>query len=197
MRGFLGLFFFFCMLVCAASALAREVTLCYVTNIVDGNTFSCLPGRSIKGAERNGDKTLTVKLKGIESPEKYQPCNRQAKENLRSLIRGKIVRLEIKNIDRYGRLSAYVFERGKNINIEQLRLGYAWTYLENIDGYYFSDFYEAEKEAKKLDLCIWKETNPLLPWVRKEKMNNGENKDVKIPQMFSGDINDDKTTLKK
>lgn len=61
----------------------------------------------------------------------------------------KIVRLEIKDIDRCERVVAIAWVCGKNINLEQIKRGYAWAYKEYLDRPYASEFYEAEKEARK------------------------------------------------
>jgi endonuclease YncB( thermonuclease family) len=67
-----------------------------------------------------------------------------------------------------------VYVNGLNVNLEQVKRGYAWVYLEFLDRPYVSEFYSAEKEARSKGLGLWKQTNPTPPWEwrkmkRKEK----------------------------
>lgn len=59
---------------------------------------------------------------------KKQRYGIESKENLSSLIENQFVFVKIIDIDRYGRVSGYVYINGKNINLEQVKSGYAWTY---------------------------------------------------------------------
>jgi len=139
---------------------------CAVTRILDGDTFYCLPTTSITipGVETHKDRTITVRLRGVDAPEKDQPYGIEAKEFLKELIGRKTVRLDIKDVDQYGRVVAYVFIGSLNVNLEQVRRGLAWAYIEYLDRPYASEFYEAEKEARKRELGLWKQANPTPPW---------------------------------
>ena len=71
-----------------------------VTEVLDGDTF-------------NTDRTFTVRLIGIDAPNRGQPGYQEAKEYLADLIGGEEVRLEYDRYqdDKYGRILAYVWER--------------------------------------------------------------------------------------
>lgn len=74
-------------------------TEAYVTNVLDGDTFEISNGQ-------------TVRLVGINSPDRGSPGFQEAKEYLENLIDGEKVRLEYDQYqeDKYGRLLAYVYE---------------------------------------------------------------------------------------
>lgn len=137
---------------------------CSVTRVLDGDTFHCLPATSISTAKIHKDGTISVRLRGIDAPEKRQPFGMDAQENLKELIGRKTIRLEVRDIDRYGRVVAYAFVGNVNVNLEQIKRGYAWAYTEYLDRPYVSEFYEAEKQARKQRIGIWKEPNPTPPW---------------------------------
>jgi endonuclease YncB( thermonuclease family) len=136
-----------------------------VTKVIDGDTFHLLPDLSAPSNVRvHKDGTISVRLRGCDAPEKDQPYGQGAKEHLASLILKNKVKVQIMDVDRYGRVVGYVFLNGKNINLEQIKSGSAWAYTEFLDRPYASEFYEAEKEARKKRLGLWKQLNPLPPW---------------------------------
>ena len=144
-------------------------TNCAVKRVLDGDTFHCLPDTTINGAKIHKDGTISVRLRGVDAPEKRQPSGMDAKESLKELIGKKTVKLDIKDIDRYGRVAAYVFVNGMNVNLEQVKRGLAWAYTEYLDRPYASEFYDAEKQARKQRLGLWKELNPTPPWEWRKK----------------------------
>lgn len=152
--------FFLLSSVCTA----QSDIYCKVTRVLDGDTFHCLPNQSISNAKVHKDGTVSIRMRGIDAPEKRQAYGMEAKESLKSLIGGQTVKLDIKSIDKYGRVVAYVFVGSINVNLEQVKRGYAWAYTEFLDRPYASEFYSAEKEAKLQRLGLWNENNPLPPW---------------------------------
>ena len=142
---------------------------CTTTRILDGDTFHCLPATAISNAKTHKDGTITIRMRGIDAPEKRQPYGIESQKSLKELIGRKTVKLEIKNIDRYGRVVAYVFIGNININLEQVKRGYAWAYAEYLDRPYASEFYDAEKQARKQKLGLWQQLNPTSPWEWRKK----------------------------
>jgi endonuclease YncB( thermonuclease family) len=147
-----------------ACSNAQSETYCKVTRVLDGDTFHCLPNQSISNAKVHKDGTVSIRMRGIDAPEKRQSYGMEAKESLKELIGGQTVKLDIKDIDRYGRVVAYVILGQVNVNLEQVKRGYAWAYTEFLDRPYMSEFYSAEKEARSQRLGLWKESNPMPPW---------------------------------
>jgi endonuclease YncB( thermonuclease family) len=140
---------------------------CTVTRVLDGDTFYCIPKERLTDVpivKIHKDGSITVRLYGVDAPEKDQPYGEEAQNSLRELIKGRTVELEVKNIDKYGRIIALVYVNGVNINLEQVKRGYAWAYLEFLDRPYVSEFYLAEKEARSKSFGFWKQANPTPPW---------------------------------
>lgn len=110
-----------------------------VSYIVDGDTI------------RLKDKQY-IRLIGINSPEKDQPCGLEAKEHLLSLLKDKEITLEADSTqadkDRYGRLLRYVFVNGKNINLQMIKDGFAYEYTYSKPYKYQKEFKEADKGVR-------------------------------------------------
>ena len=98
----------------------------------------------------------SVRLLGINSPEKGEAYYREAKEFLEGLVSDKAVRLEYgePKYDRYHRVLAFVFLINTNINIELVRWGLANVYVLN-NRRYESQLRDAWKECieKNVNLC--------------------------------------------
>lgn len=73
-----------------------------VTKVIDGDTI-----------ETGGQ---TVRLQGIDAPERDQPHGLKATASLQSLILNRRVRLEVQGTDQYGRLIAVIYREGRNVN---------------------------------------------------------------------------------
>jgi len=125
-----------------------------VSDVVDGDTIHV--GR--------GWRRTTVRLIGVDTPETVHPekpvefFGPEASEFTRRSLQGKWVRLEfdsLDQLDRYGRLLAYVFvEDGTFFNRELVRKGYARAYVR-FDFRYKEDFLLAQQEARQARLGLW------------------------------------------
>ena len=94
-----------------------------VTRVVDGDTF--ISRRRTDGEE------LRIRLYGVDTPERGEPCFDEATERFKELA-GVSVRIEYgpRQTDRYGRLLAYVYTEDAESIAEKLiqeGLGEAWT----------------------------------------------------------------------
>src|SRR5512134_445448 len=125
-----------------------------VVEIVDGDTL-LVQGR---------DETLTVRLIGIDAPERSHPSRSkeflsdEAAAFLASLCDGKTIGLEPgdEDADRLGRLLRYVrLPDGRLANLEMIREGYAHV----MRAFPFSrsaEFLRAEQEARREGKGLWK-----------------------------------------
>lgn len=92
-----------------------------VHTIIDGDTFKVI---------YDGDLT-SVRIAGIDTPERGEPGYDEATDALRELIGDKIVRLEFtehRKRDNFGRLLCKVYPDDRDIGAEMLRLGLAEVY---------------------------------------------------------------------
>ncbi|VVB82642.1 Staphylococcal nuclease homologue [uncultured archaeon] len=96
----------------------------YVERIIDGDTIVV-------------SNNTHVRLLGINTPEKGEFYHDEAINFLSELILNKTVILEYgkDKTDLYGRTLAYILLDGKNINIEQVRNGFANFYIYDQDKY--------------------------------------------------------------
>jgi endonuclease YncB( thermonuclease family) len=88
-----------------------------VARVGDGDTFDVqLPGE---------ERRLRIRLEGIDAPELNEVFGRQATAYLRQLVVNQIVRIQGRDMDRYGRLVARVMVRGQDASTQMLRVGLA------------------------------------------------------------------------
>ncbi len=122
-----------------------------VIAVLDGDTVM---------VERDKKQT-TVRLAGIDAPEKLQAFGPASREALMKLVLRKEVRVITKTVDDYGRVVATLEVGRVNVNAEQLRRGMAWEY-----SYYHSDkaLIALQTEAQRERRGLWAGTNPQPPW---------------------------------
>ncbi|WP_299823987.1 thermonuclease family protein [uncultured Pontibacter sp.] len=132
-----------------------------VVGVKDGDTIVLL---------RNGEE-VTVRLYGVDTPEKNQAYGQRAKQYTSDLVFGKQVRLIVNNKDRYGRtVGTVILPDGKSLNEELVKNGFAWHYKA-----YSKDasLANAEADARRFKRGLWADANPVAPWdFRKNKSGN-------------------------
>jgi micrococcal nuclease len=122
-----------------------------VVSIADGDTLTV----------RTADKTVKVRLVHIDAPESGQPFGSRSKQNLSDLTFGKTVDLIGTEKDRYGRLLAVVKVDGLEVNLEQVKAGLAWAFIEYKPPL---NYVEAEKRARAARAGLWSDRQPVAPW---------------------------------
>ncbi|MGL5277489.1 MAG: thermonuclease family protein [Cetobacterium sp.] len=128
-----------------------------VIKVADGDTITVL---------KDGEK-VRVRFYGIDAPEKKQEYGIKSLDVLKKMIDGKIVEIDVKDKDQYGRVVGEVYYKGKNINLYMLETGNAWWYKQYSKGNL--EFAAAEEKAKLEGLGLWKEKNPTPPWEFRRK----------------------------
>ena len=124
-----------------------------VIHISDGDTIHVLT---------NDKKKYKIRLNGIDAPESSQDYGNKSKENLKRYIYNKDVTVIYKSKDKYNRLLGTVYLNKQDINLQQIKDGYAWVYKKyNND----SNYLIAEKHARSSKKGLWAGINPLEPWV--------------------------------
>ena len=135
---------------------------CKVVKVTDGDTVHVLDQSTVKHK---------IRLGGIDAPEKKQAFGKKSTQNLASLVAGKQVEVEYDKRDRYGRIIGKLIKDGKDINLLQIKHGYAWHYK-----YYQKDqtrldrdlYSSAEIEAREKRLGLWVEA-AIPPWEFRRK----------------------------
>ncbi|MCE1160887.1 MAG: thermonuclease family protein [Burkholderiales bacterium] len=134
---------------CAVHAQPR------VVGITDGDTLTVL----------NDDKTtIKVRLSAIDAPEMRQPFGMQSKKALSDICFNKPVRLEVVDIDRYGRTVADVYCSGVNAGRTMVAIGMAWVYDKYAKAVKYQSYYADQSQAQRLRIGLWREPNQTPPW---------------------------------
>ncbi|MEO8444226.1 MAG: thermonuclease family protein [Gammaproteobacteria bacterium] len=90
-----------------------------LVKVVDGDTIKV----------RLASGPITVRLHGIDSPERKEALGSAATKVLRNFLGGEPLQLEvIEQRDAYDRLVAKVLVRGRDVNARMVESGYAWAY---------------------------------------------------------------------
>jgi endonuclease YncB( thermonuclease family) len=144
-----------------------EVIYGRIVGVTDGDTVTLLTP---------SNASLKIRFAFIDAPEKRQPYGQAAKKNLSDLIYNRPVEVHVKAIDHYGRTVGQVFSDGKDINLTQVAMGYAWhytTYAKKMQSQaLFATYAQAQLKAKQSRLGLWQEASPIPPWEFRRNTKN-------------------------
>ena len=128
-----------------------------VVKVSDGDTVTIL----------TSDKTQhKIRLNDIDAPEKKQAFGNKSKDNLAKYIAGKTVTVEYQKKDKYKRVLGTIYYNNTDINLQQVKDGYAWVYKKYSNN---QTYYKAEKVARDKRVGLWIDKNPLEPWEFRKK----------------------------
>lgn len=143
-------------------------------------------GDSLKVKNASG-QVHTLRLAGIDAPERTQPFSDRARKHLIGLIDGKPFQYQGLKQDHYGRTVALlrieqVDAKGKpvqvDVNLAMLEAGLAWyfkRYERDLPAELRAPYQRAEHEARQHRRGLWSEKNPLAPWdFRRQKRDAGK-----------------------
>jgi endonuclease YncB( thermonuclease family) len=137
--------------VLAGPAVADEFKA-RVVGITDGDTITVL----------HDNRAETVRLMGVDAPEKRQPYGDRARRFTADLAFDRTVTVLTSGRDRNGRLlGEVVLPDGRSLNQELVRAGYAWWFRR-----YSRDVTLArlEAEARERRRGLWAAETPEAPW---------------------------------
>ena len=134
-----------------------------VSKVFDGDSLivKLAPGRSVE-----------IRLAEIDAPEKDQPFGDRSRDKLRELIDGEPVRIEIYDIDAYGRLVAHIYRLRDQLHVNAWMLshGLAWVYPKYADD---EKLFALEKSAREQRAGLWslpaKQQIPPWTWRHRKK----------------------------
>lgn len=141
----------FIMLFVAFIATAQTTFTGKVVKIKDGDTIVVIDSLNIQHS---------IRLAGVDAPEKSQEYGTVAKQFVSDAIFGKEIFVKVISKDRYERSIGWVRFNNKNLSEELLKAGLAWHYKE-YDKSSFLQNLEDEARLKKNGLWILK--NPIPP----------------------------------
>jgi micrococcal nuclease len=147
----LSRFFVSCLFLLTVSP-ARADGLARVVSVHDGDTLTVLMDR----------KQVKVRLTDIDAPELGQPFGKNSRQSLSELCFGKTASLDVRGQDRYKRTIARVTCDGLDANAEQVRRGYAWTYIRYAPK--GSPLHAIQVAARSEQRGLWADPAPVPPW---------------------------------
>ncbi|MDG1820313.1 MAG: thermonuclease family protein [Methylophilaceae bacterium] len=108
-----------------------------------------------------------IRLTGIDAPERHQAYGLQSKQSLFDLVSQQTVKITYQKYDKYNRILGKVYLDGLDINLAQIKSGSAWHYRyyqkeQNVEDRAL--YAQAAALAKKHQLGLWKDANPIAPW---------------------------------
>jgi micrococcal nuclease len=123
---------------------------CRVVHVVDGDTLDV---RCTAGEER-------LRLLRIDTPERNEWGHRESTRALRELVSRREVHLTFEKPGipvrgHHGRLLAYLFVEGRNVNVEMVRGGWSPFWTKFGEGRFAAEFIEAEREARAAGRGLW------------------------------------------
>jgi endonuclease YncB( thermonuclease family) len=126
-------------------------------NKIDARVVTVLDGESFTATD-SAKNEIHVRLAGVDAPKPDDYFGEQARENLVGLIRDKSVTVEELKTDAGGALIARVSVDGQNVNLEQLKGGYAWisgNASEFLTSGELENYRETEVAARSGKVGLW------------------------------------------
>jgi micrococcal nuclease len=104
-----------------------------------------------------------IRLWGIDCPEAKQAFGTRAKQFTGDLAFGKMVTVQVRDVDRYKRTVAEIMlPDGRNLNRELVRVGLAWWYQRYAR--HEAVLADLEAEARAAHRGLWADKDPIPPW---------------------------------
>lgn len=155
------------MLFRASAWMVALVLACPVwAETLAGRVVAVADGDTVTVVDRNHARH-TVRLAGIDAPERNQPFGAQSRDHLVGLALDKDTVVEFHKEDRYGRLVGKVLIAGNDVNLAQVRAGLAWHYKDYQSEQSLVDRtrYAAEEfMARAAGRGLWSDGSAIPPW---------------------------------
>ncbi len=143
----------FLLLAATLQPLGAQDLTGEVIRVVDGDTFHL----------QLEEVLIKIRLHGIDTPEMDQPYGKTARDFTERLVLGREVGVQIRDIDRYGRIVGTVMlPDGNVLNHELVRAGLAWWYRQYASG--DTALRDLEQEARRFERGLWARRQAIAPW---------------------------------
>ncbi len=152
----------------AVPGLNQSIALLFTLLLAASPAFADVSGRVV--SVHDGDtltvlidhRQMRVRLTDIDAPELGQPFGTRSRQSLSELCFGKTAALDVRGRDRYKRTLAHVTCAGTDANAEQVRRGYAWTFVRYARP--DSPLLALQNEARAAHRGLWQDAAPVSPW---------------------------------
>ena len=121
-----------------------------IIRVIDGDTYVFLT--------KTG--SFTVRMLGIDAPERDQPFSRESSEFLSKYLNNDAV-TKVNGTDKDDNAVGTLYVNGRDINLLSIRGGFSWHYKRYSSD---KDYAAAEEYAQENKLKIWSLPNPIPPW---------------------------------
>ena len=140
-----------------------------VVSIADGDTVTIVVADNSANSkflhppssQPSSKKQYRIRLNDIDAPESKQAFGNKSKENLKNYIYQKDVVVKYESTDKYGRILGTIYYQGKDINLQQVKDGYAWVYRHYSKK---QDYIKEEEKARQERKGLWADKNPINPY---------------------------------
>ncbi|GAB4123690.1 MAG: hypothetical protein Fur0040_05180 [Sideroxydans sp.] len=141
------------------AALLALVTLDVQAESFEAKVLAVMDGDTL--FVQSGPFKAKLRLVNIDAPEKDQPYGKQSQESLQSLVGGKVIQVESKAVDKFGRTIAVIRIGDINVNEEQVRRGMAWAYSRSREA---QRYMVLQSEAQAARRGLWQQADAEKPW---------------------------------
>lgn len=128
-----------------------------VVAVVGGDTIRVRDARHVQH---------TVRLAGLDAPEKFQAFGQRSEDSLRELVFQRFVVVEGLRQGASPRAGKVLLE-GRDMNLEQLQRGFAWYDKSRVQDLSAEDrqaYAAAEGDARTQRVGLWRDKSPIPPW---------------------------------
>lgn len=108
-----------------ASAQSRPELLRLLGHTLSGTIVAVADGDTVRARLDSSGRTLTIRLEGIDAPERGEPFSTQARNAIRVMLFDKKIQMKVTDVDRYDRLVARIVRDGKDSSLELIEAGLA------------------------------------------------------------------------
>ena len=151
MRQVVAIIIFLLSVFVVANTYAKVGT---VVSVIDGDTIKVI----------NEDGLNTVRLYGIDCPEKKQAYGIAAKDFTDKFVLGKMVDVSTVDIDKYGRTVGIVMLGTQCLQEQLLLSGYAWVYSNYCKKNFCKSWKSLQSISEGNKIGLWIDPVPVQPW---------------------------------
>lgn len=150
----LKLFLYTALFFISTHCIAADSITGKVVRVADGDTITILT---------SDKEQVKIRFAGIDCPERAQPWGRNATEALKAVLIGEPVKVEVVDVDRYGRTVGRVYIKNMNVNRHLVESGNCWVYPRYAKD---KELFTLQDDAKAAERGLWRlpENERVPPW---------------------------------
>lgn len=166
------------LLAAASSAASNSSLRIRVERVLDGDTFhgSVLGGSVPAGVKRIRGLLVSVRLEGIDAPEKDQPWGDRSRAALAKRIDGDTVEVEVSGVDGFRRILGRVRQGSADVNGDMVATGNAWMFRRYTASTVLDSLERAARAGRR---GLWSEPSPVEPWIWRKQHKRSSQRDAR------------------